>query len=553
MRYCAVVQSTASSNRWLYGAVPDLLLGCGVLYMIVFVVLLFAGESVRTSQPILLIPLLGLLTATPHYGATLLRVYNNRRERRSYAVFSVWITLALIGAGFLGLHDPWVGSLLVTVFITWSPWHYTGQNYGIAVMLLRRRGVEVTPTDRRLLYWAFVLSYVFVFLVMHVSNGDGGIAPTTFDYTATKVAFLPLGIPPSVSGPLAAAALLGSVVLFGAFSVRNGASWRGVYPAGLLVVTQALWFMLPLAIKQFGVHTSVDSIDPDNRIYYQTWIAFLGHSTQYLWITSWYARRTPEWPGFTGYYARVLAAGAGATALPLLIFGPFAGGSLSLDAGLLSVCGSILNLHHFILDGAIWKLRGRIGQVLIRNQPPDLASSPTRFGLLLRPLVWTACACGIGIEALLVFGGTQATHAIQEHAPAAAKRNEDRLGWFGIDRSGTRREIGVLFLRAGLVVEGRKELLRSIDLDPSWNAYGLLAASYEVDHNWRKALEAYDAGLELKPQQAQFWAGSAVVLEKLGRLEEAYKRIRRASELTPNNPAIRKQLIRIGALHRSRP
>jgi hypothetical protein len=46
-------------------------------------------------MPDFLAPLLVLLFSTPHYGATILRVYEQRAERRRYAVFSVWATLAI--------------------------------------------------------------------------------------------------------------------------------------------------------------------------------------------------------------------------------------------------------------------------------------------------------------------------------------------------------------------------------------------------------------------------------------------------------------------------
>ena len=47
------------------------------------------------------------------------------------------------------------------------------------------------------------------------------------------------------------------------------------------------------------------------RTYYFFWIA-LGHSAQYIWITSYYARRSGGWSGSTGalrYFAKILVAG----------------------------------------------------------------------------------------------------------------------------------------------------------------------------------------------------------------------------------------------------
>ena len=82
-------------NRWLFGPARDLLFGCGLLYAALFAGLLAFGPTLRPLQPLYLAPLLILLVSTPHYGATLLRVYEQREERRAYAFFTVWVTLAL--------------------------------------------------------------------------------------------------------------------------------------------------------------------------------------------------------------------------------------------------------------------------------------------------------------------------------------------------------------------------------------------------------------------------------------------------------------------------
>ena len=59
----------------------------------------------------------------------------------------------------VGLFQPTVGSAIYSIYITWSPWHYAGQNYGLASMFLRRRGVEVTLWTRRALHASFVFSF----------------------------------------------------------------------------------------------------------------------------------------------------------------------------------------------------------------------------------------------------------------------------------------------------------------------------------------------------------------------------------------------------------
>ena len=44
----------------------------------------------------------------------------------------------------------------------WSPWHYTGQNFGVLMMFLRRAGVDVSAEERRRLHLAFLASFIML-------------------------------------------------------------------------------------------------------------------------------------------------------------------------------------------------------------------------------------------------------------------------------------------------------------------------------------------------------------------------------------------------------
>ena len=136
-------------DRWLWGPVPDLLMGCGVLYGLLFLALLVFGPQLRENQAVFVFPLLILLLSTPHYGATLVRVYEQRQERHQYFLFAVWLSLLVLGVFFASLFSTTLASIMVTVLLTWSPWHYTGQNYGIAMLFLKRRQVPVNETLRK--------------------------------------------------------------------------------------------------------------------------------------------------------------------------------------------------------------------------------------------------------------------------------------------------------------------------------------------------------------------------------------------------------------------
>ena len=211
------VGAPASPSVWLYGRGVDLTLGYGLGYLVCVPLLVLLGAATDHEMWFPLATLaLALVSATPHYGATLLRVYEERDERRKYAIFAVWITLVLAALFVVGLYDRWVGSALLTVYASWSPWHFSGQNYGVAMMYLRRNGIGVSTAAKRSLYASFVSSAVLAFVVIHNAGSSLLFAQGASDESHT-FGILQLGIPAAVGVPLASALLLfwlGSVVRF---------------------------------------------------------------------------------------------------------------------------------------------------------------------------------------------------------------------------------------------------------------------------------------------------------------------------------------------------
>ena len=179
-----------------------------------------------------------------------------------------------------------------------------------------------------------------------------------------------------------------------ALRLGQDAPWRALLPAALLSASQLLWFSLPYGLMMLGLAPQLDPLDWKFRKHYFTWIA-AAHFLQYLWVTAYYARQSGEWHGHARYYAKTLLAGAAPWTLPFLVVGPQALGPLSSDAGLAMLVASAVNIHHFVLDGAIWKLKGRIAEVLIRSgsDVEGPARPARRFGL--RHAVWAACGLAL--------------------------------------------------------------------------------------------------------------------------------------------------------------
>ena len=106
------------------------------------------------------------------------------------------------------------------------------------------------------------------------------------------------------------------------------------------------------------------------------------HSAQYLWITSYYAHREAGeksehgWRPFT--YSAVLVAGG----MALFVPGPWLASRLfhyDFTASFL-IFTALVNIHHFILDGAIWKLRDSRIAALLLNSPERLSNAAIDAG-----------------------------------------------------------------------------------------------------------------------------------------------------------------------------
>ena len=96
----------AAQGAWLFGPGLDLLLGCGLLYVLLVVPISLAGDAFVTGKPTYLLSLGVVLLSASHYGATLVRVYERREDRRAYVLFTVYATLLLLAAFVAGLRSP---------------------------------------------------------------------------------------------------------------------------------------------------------------------------------------------------------------------------------------------------------------------------------------------------------------------------------------------------------------------------------------------------------------------------------------------------------------
>ncbi len=541
------------SGRWLFGPVPDLVLGCGLGYAAFFLAQVLAGDTLRAWLPLALQPFLTLLIGGPHYGATLLRVYQRREDRQRYALFAVWLSALIAALYLVGLSSIWVGSWIVTVYLTWSPWHYSGQNYGVTLMLLRRRGVDVTPLAKRLLYASFLLSFALVFLTLHGVAPGATYAPA--DTADATYSFQSLGIPFSLAMGLSALAGVGFLACGGGalLLLKRSGSWNDLGPAVVLVAVQALWFVLPSASQLVPSLGGVDPFDPVHAPYTFMWVA-MGHFVQYLWITTYYAERTGHERGHARFLAKTLVAGAALWTVPVFLFSPaLLGGlgvfhSLPWDMGLGLLTAASVNIHHFMLDGAIWKLRdGRISRVLLRRveaatelerAAPPIQPAPTWRA----PLLWGTGVVVLALALFVRFAGQRFQGGIDERDVVAMIRSSDRLRALG--RGSPKYDVAIaqMLVTQDRADEALRYVERSLDLYPSSRAYHVLAQIHEREARDHDAIASYASALDLDPNDAQALFRAGRLWLRLGNAREAVALLERAAEVRPEDPLVRRYL-----------
>ena len=535
-----------ASSRWLFGPSPDLLLGCGVGYAALFLLMCAYGSRVR-PETASLIPFLTLIFGAPHYGATLLRVYARREDRRAYALFAVYATALLAAAFVAATRSAQLGSLLLTVYLTWSPWHYTGQNYGLAVMFLRRRGIALGPALKRCIYASFVLSYALTFTAMHQVDPTS-YAPSIY----TGYHMLALGIPHAVASVAILVLVLGyalTLAVAAALLLRR-ATPRDLAPTALLALTQALWFSIPVVARSWGVLQGVEPFASQYSTYYFFWAA-IGHSVQYVWVASYYARSASDFAGLGRYFWKALLAGAAIWTIPPLLFAPHLLGQIPFDAGLGALVASVVNIHHFVLDGAIWKLRdGRIARVLIRSEPLPTSAAPIkaapRLGWLAA-LGWGVGAASLGIVLFAQYA-QEIGHRAWESGDAERMRLASRrLHWIGRESANVELQLGRLLASRG---DARAALLsyrESIEIQPTADAWVALGALFQDAGKLDRAEDALAHAVELAPEQADVaYRAGALALER-GDAARAQVLLARAVSLDPDKKLYRVMLDRARA------
>jgi tetratricopeptide (TPR) repeat protein len=475
--------------------------------------------------------LLAIVFNYPHFMATIYRAYHTRADFEKYKFVTLHLTLLIVLTGIVMHASPRLFPWVFTLYICWSPWHYSGQNYGLLMMFVGRSGAEITATAKRWLRGAFIASY----LMLLASFETGG---------SNDPLILSLGLPARFTLPMrlafGAAFLVFTLLGFQRLIRVRGA--RSLAAPLTLAFTQFLWFVLPTLLE-----LSSGSQVPQTR--YSSGILAVLHSAQYIWITSYYQRREARaagqqsWP-MVAYFATLIAGG-----IALFIPGPWLVSYLfhyDFTTSFL-IFMSLVNIHHFILDGALWKLRdSRVSSLLVdRGGKTSSAISPPASSRVPNPQpsvasrVLYAPAFRTALAALLfLWGGLDQLHfslgTDDGNLPAllrAAKINPyDSAVQARIARAET---------ESGKPDEALAALARAVEINP--NNIGLQQACARAmieDGRYADAYAHYQKVLEKFPRDADSLVNYGLLAARLGHPDEAMDAWEKSVDVNPNQPNV---------------
>ena len=294
-----------------------------------------ADQALPTALPsaLVLAGFLQWIVNWPHFSATsyrLLRVPENRRE----FPLTTYVIPVVVGAAIVAsLRSPTgVAPYFIKFFMLWSPYHFTAQSLGISLLYARRAGYDISTGERRALA-------VFLFGTFLVSTARAETSVSRHSFVG--IPYPGLGVPGELVIALTILMYVGGFqFLLSAFQRyrRTGERLPLILPT--VAVAQYVWFVLGYHAPSFYVFVP----------------AF--HALQYLliaWVMELKENRSGRSTGQISIVWGVVNVVGGAGlfwALPRAVssFG------VPLDLALAVLVAGI-QIHHFFVDGVIWKLR----------------------------------------------------------------------------------------------------------------------------------------------------------------------------------------------------
>jgi tetratricopeptide (TPR) repeat protein len=351
---------------------------------------------------------------------------------------------------------------------------------------------------------------------------------------------LSLGLPAKFTLParlvLGAAFAIFSAIAFWPLIRRMGA--RALAAPLTLALTQFLWFVLPTLLELRANYQI-----PQTR--YSSGILAVLHSAQYIWITSYFQEREARAAGQSRwrmpiYFLTLIAGG-----IALFIPGPWLVSRIlhyDFTTSFL-IFTAVVNIHHFILDGALWKLRdSRVSSLLIDRSakaggaaPPH--GNPTSEVRSVSRTIFAAPAFGIAIVVLLLAWG------LMDQIHFALGTDDENLS--SLERAASmnpydsmlQARIASAETRAGRKGDAVQSLTRAVAINPHNAAlqHACTRAMLE-DGRYADAYAHYAKMLTMFPRDVDALVNYGVLAARLGHPDDAIDSWEKAVDVDPGQP-----------------
>ena len=282
------------------------------------------------------IPFFILFSNNTHFAASTVRLYTKPGSSRALPFLTLLFPLIMVVLLTASISQAdRVGPFIQAVYLSWSPYHYAAQAYGLGVLYCYRSGCSISSSHKRVLWWAALMPFVHNMLAGESGTGISIFLPLGWLAEGTTLA--------TVVGGLQYLAIGLSVGLLAWFvlAVRKDKKRFAPWITPLAIGTNGIWWLVLPPLDAF------------------IW-ATVFHGIQYLAIVViFHVKDQLELPGnrhsrayhAIWFYVVSLAAAYGLfSCLPnfymLVGFG-------EVESMLLVVAA--INLHHFIVDAYIWR------------------------------------------------------------------------------------------------------------------------------------------------------------------------------------------------------
>ena len=322
-------------GRCLVNPVVDYLFVGGVITIPIFIATYFFPQLISTNSNVTLRTF--ILFNGAHFGASTVRLYTKPNAQREFPLLSWGFPVVCFATVGWALWSPLVGRNITALYFTWSPYHYAMQTYGLAVMYAMRSGAKLEGRDKTQIWLVCLLPFLHAVL----TSPDGGLSWFVSRQWLATVPALMLVYNSTVVVVTAATCLLPFSLFWQLHRMRG----KNVPLISLVLqVTNAIWWLGTSYLNAW-------------------WWAAMLHSIQYLIVVverhvgEQMARPDRHGPLHrpvvyaAAFYGVSFVLGVVLFFIMPLAYVPF--GFTATQS--FTMVTWVINLHHFIVDGFIWR------------------------------------------------------------------------------------------------------------------------------------------------------------------------------------------------------